>query len=90
MTLIMDTLYFLDHIERRGEDGYEIVSHVAREYFGALLYRNGFSLRRLATHRELLDAISTANAAEFTALLAKPAPVPALRFLWERLRKLGR
>lgn len=77
------------HIQRLPDDGYQL-SEPARAYFSRYLARYGFSLAKLTTHTEFMDALGYCNGADFQQLMRKPAPSNHLRLLWRSMRNLGR
>lgn len=71
-------------------DGGYVLTADAREFFTGYLARYGFELNQLTTHRLLIDAVRHCNSEDYDKLMRKPAPEPRWRFLWNRLRKLGK
>lgn len=84
-----DLLRQLDHIQRLPDGGYQLPDTV-RAGFAGYLARYGFDLATLKTCDELLEALGHCNSADFEMLMQKPAPAPHLRFIWNRMRNLGR
>lgn len=85
-------LQHIDAIKKLPDGGYELPAE-SREFLGNYLRPQGFSLAKLATHRELIDAIRYCNAVEFEQLISDPPPAgasAAICYLWRRLRNLGR
>ena len=84
-----DLLTQLVHVQRLPNGGYQLPD-TARAGFAGYLSRYGYDLATLKTCDELLEALGHCNSSAFERLMQKPAPAPELRFLWNRMRNLGR
>lgn len=82
-------LHYLATIQARPQDQFEAPPDT-QLFLAAYLERRGYQLAAITSHAELLRILRECNAADFDCLAQKPTPAASLRFLWNRLSKLGR
>lgn len=82
-------LHYLDSILALPNDRFALPPATQR-FLESYLARHGYQLSAITSHAELLAALRFCNAADFERLVQTPAPAAGQRFLWNRLRKLGR
>lgn len=84
-----DLLNQIDLIEQTSNGGYRIPD-ASRAFWTKYLARYGFKLALISDYQELIAALRYCNAQDFEKLIQQPAPEPKYKFLWNRLRKLGK